>query len=69
MLPRISKTAKGELIGALRERYRVSSKLEKTKILDEFNLLTGFHRKHAIRLLRLPSTENEFKRGHGRRIY
>jgi hypothetical protein len=39
MFTRISKGTEGELIGALRERYRVSSKMGKTKILDEFKAL------------------------------
>ena len=69
MSTQISKGTKGELIGALRERYRVSSKMEKTKILDEFKALTGFHRKHAIRLLKAQSVKHEFKRSYGRRIY
>ncbi|MFZ2054609.1 MAG: transposase family protein [Candidatus Aminicenantales bacterium] len=69
MSTHISKGTKGELIGALRERYGVSSKLGKTKILDEFKALTGFHRKHAIRLLKSHSVKHEFKRCHGRRIY
>jgi len=69
MSTQISKGTQGELIGALRERYRVSSKMEKTKILDEFKALTGFHRKHAIRLLKAYSVKHEFKRCYGRRIY
>jgi len=37
-------------------RYREGSMSEKGKILDEFTKVTGYHRKHAIRLL---STEKE----------
>jgi len=40
-----------ELIGAVGERYRTSSREEKAKILDEFIALTGCHRKPAIRAL------------------
>ena len=40
-----------ELAEALRSRYRSASRLEKTKILDEFCATTGYHRKSAIRLL------------------
>jgi len=47
----ISKNTKRELIEVLRKRYRVSMKNEKTKILDDFISLTGFHRKHAVRVL------------------
>ena len=43
--------AKQELLTAIRERYRRSSKRDKTRILDEFITVTGHHRKHGIRLL------------------
>ena len=48
---RISGEAQKELLQLLRERYKGSSKSDKTKILDEFVALSGCHRKHAIRLL------------------
>ena len=48
---RISGKAQKELLQLLRERYKGSSKSDKTKILDEFVALSGCHRKHAIRLL------------------
>lgn len=41
-----------ELVEALRGRYRSAGQPEKTKILDEFVALTGYHRKHAVRVLR-----------------
>ena len=41
-----------ELIAALVERYSGSGRGEKTQILDEFVAVTGFHRKHGMRLLR-----------------
>jgi len=41
-----------ELIEALRARYSGAPPVEKAKILDEFVALTGYHRKHAIRVLR-----------------
>jgi len=69
MSTRISKSARVELVGALGERYRLSSKREKTKILDEFKALTGFHRKHAVRLFNSPPAEHGLKRGYGLRIY
>ena len=40
-----------EYAQALRPRYRKASKEEKSKMLDEFIKVTGFHRKAAIRLL------------------
>ncbi len=40
-----------ELIEAVGARYRSGSKNERIAILDEFVALTGYHRKHAIRVL------------------
>ncbi|MDE2298316.1 MAG: hypothetical protein KGK18_09120, partial [Burkholderiales bacterium] len=45
-------TTRKELVEALRERYRIAAFGERIKILDEFVALTGYHRKHAIRVLR-----------------
>lgn len=45
-------TTRKELVGALRVRYRSAASGERIKILDEFVALTGYHRKHAIRVLR-----------------
>ena len=66
----MSKMAKQELLGTIRDRYRGSSKREKSRILDEFIAVTGFHRKHSIRLLSQPKGIGE-KDGvpRGRRIY
>ena len=50
----ISGETQTELLRLLRERYKESSKSDKTKILDEFVAVSGFHRKHAIRLLTGP---------------
>jgi hypothetical protein len=69
MSERISKQAQGEIVGALRECYRTSTKREKTKVLDEFVILTGFHRKYAIRLLRGEVGRVCPRQGYGRRIY
>jgi len=52
MVNRIGKETQAELIGAIRKRYRDSSRKQKSKILDELSSLTGFHGKHAIRLIR-----------------
>lgn len=49
---RISMATRDELVVALVERYAGSSRGERGRILDEFALVTGFHRKHAMRLLR-----------------
>ncbi len=45
-------TTRKELIEALRARYRGAAFGDRIKILDEFVALAGYHRKHAIRLLR-----------------
>ena len=47
----ISAGTRKELIKALAHRYQNSVKNEKTRILDEFGAITGYHRKHAARLL------------------
>jgi hypothetical protein len=41
-----------EYLEAIRKRYRTASKVQKGIILDEFCATCGYHRKHAIRLLR-----------------
>ena len=62
--------AKQELLATIRDRYRASSRKDKSLILDEFIAVTGHHRKHGIRLL------SQFEDGSGktgavkgRRIY
>lgn len=40
-----------ELVKAVRARYQSGSREEKTRILQEFAALSGYHRKSAIRLL------------------
>ena len=40
-----------EYVGAIRDRYLRATKAEKGKILDEFEKVTGYHRKAATRLL------------------
>ena len=71
---KISTQAKAELVGALGQRYRESSKMTKTQILDEFIAVSGYHRKHAIRLFS-DKTDNGVNRNnpsqvyHSRRIY
>ena len=48
---KVSMRARDELVNALARRYAVSGRAEKARILDEFVAITGFHRKHAMRLL------------------
>jgi hypothetical protein len=49
---RVSMATRDELVVAVRGRYANSGRGEKTRILDEFVAVTGFHRKHAMRVLR-----------------
>jgi hypothetical protein len=48
----MSLKSKNELLEAGQPRYLKASKFEKQKILDEFTSATGYHRKHAIRVLK-----------------
>jgi hypothetical protein len=48
----MSLKSKNELVEVVRPRYLKASKSEKQKILDEFTSATGYHRKHAIRVLK-----------------
>jgi hypothetical protein len=48
----MSLKSKQELVEVVRPRYLKASKEEKQKILDEFTCATGYHRKHAIRVLK-----------------
>lgn len=47
----VSKAVRKEIVKSVRARYERSSKLEKGAILSEFTAVSGYHRKHAIRLL------------------
>jgi hypothetical protein len=49
---RISMAARDELVAAIAERYSRADRTERSRVLDEFTAVTGFHRKHAMRLLR-----------------
>jgi hypothetical protein len=48
----MSPRSKREYVEAVFLRYKKASRGEKTKILDEFCATSGYHRKHAIRVLR-----------------
>lgn len=53
----ISRQARQELLNAIKGRYAAASTDDKARILDEFVALTGYHRKHAIRLLNSASSK------------
>src|SRR6476646_3993767 len=48
----LSVTTRRELIEAVAARYRAAGRDQKSEILDEFVEVTGFHRRHAIRVLK-----------------
>src|SRR6266498_1668428 len=51
MRRRIKLTTRKELSAAIGQRYRAADRKSKKLILDEFTKVTGYHRKHAIRIL------------------
>jgi hypothetical protein len=61
---RLSMATRKELTEVAAERYQTSNHAEKTRVLDEFVDITGYHRKHAMRLLR---GEARARTGGGRR--
>ena len=66
---RVSMATRDELVAAVALRYGAGSRVEKTRILDEFAAVTGFHRKHSMRLLRAgPPGKRSGPRPH-RRLY
>jgi hypothetical protein len=66
---RVSMATRDELVAAVVERYGRSGRHDKTRILDEFVAVTGFHRKHAMRVLRGGSTDRRTRPRPERRLY
>ena len=64
----MSLTTRHELTVAVGERYRAADRKGKKAILDEFAKLTGYHRKHAIRVLRNKKQVAPRKKA-GQRVY
>ena len=65
----ISPQARRELVAALRHRYEQATKAEKGTILAEFTAVSGYHRKHAVRLLRTPMEGGPPGTTIGKRVY
>lgn len=68
----ISMETRREILCALAQRYRHATRAGKTRTIDEVVAITGYHRKHAIRLLnrnRLEIVPDTERRGVGRRVY
>ncbi|GLR89807.1 hypothetical protein GCM10007857_65210 [Bradyrhizobium iriomotense] len=64
----LSMATRKELTAAAGARYRRSDRAKKTRILDEFVDITGFHRKHAMRALRGQEDARPGRRAR-RRVY
>ena len=58
MAKKISVEARHELVQAIAARYRASPRQEKLRILDEFVAVTGYHRKHSIRILNVAAVRH-----------
>jgi hypothetical protein len=54
---------------AVGERYRTAKKVEKSKILSEFVALSGYHPKHAVRVMNHPPTSAQLRGGGRPRVY
>jgi hypothetical protein len=61
--------ARDELVAAIAGRYAQGDRGERGRILDEFTAVTGFHRKHAMRLLRAGQVNRRCGPRLGRRVY
>jgi len=62
-------TARDELIAAIAGRYAQGNRAERGRILDEFTAITGFHRKHAMRVLGAGRANQQTAPRPGRRVY
>src|SRR3984893_8897250 len=69
MMRRISMEARDELVAAITGRDAQGDRAERGRILEEFSAVTGFHRKHAMRLLRVGEVKRRSGARPGRRVY
>ena len=69
MMRLVSMAVRDELVAAIAERYGGSLRGEKVRILDEFVAASGYHRKHAMRLLREGRTGKRSGPRLARRVY
>ena len=60
---RVGPEARHEYVARMRERYEVATRAAKSRLLDEVCVVTGYHRKAAIRLLRRPAGPRRRRRG------
>jgi hypothetical protein len=61
--------ARDELVAAVADRYAQGDRGERSRMLDEFAAVTGYHRKHAMRLLRAGRVTRRCGPRPSRRIY
>src|SRR5580693_4241338 len=54
MARQLSMATRRELKAAIGQRYRAAGRWERRQLLDEFTRVTGYHRKHALRVLHRP---------------
>lgn len=66
---RISMATRDELLDAVAFRYRSATRVEKGRILTEFTEISGYHRKHAERLLRRTHVADRARPRPERRVY
>jgi hypothetical protein len=65
----MSQRSKRELMETIQPRYLKTNKAGKEQILDEFIAVTGYHRKHAIRLLNHGPKPKGLKKPGRRKVY
>jgi hypothetical protein len=68
-MSRISAAARRELVESVGTRYRSGTVDAKRRMLDEFVAVTGYHRKHAIRILNLLDAGTHQRRGGRHPLY
>lgn len=66
---RLSMATRDEVVAVTAERFARAGRRERGLILDEFTAVTGFHRKHAARLLRAGLPGQPSGPRPGRRVY
>jgi hypothetical protein len=68
-MSRISAAARRELVESVGARYRSATADDKRRMLDEFVAVTGYHRKHAIRILNMLEERIRRRRGGRHPVY
>src|SRR5262245_42250007 len=66
---RVSMATRDELLAVVSDRYRASGRADRSRIIDEFSAVTGYPRKHAMRVLRAGVCSKRSAPRPSRRIY